>query len=345
MHAVLPLEVSHLIKDYGALRAVNGVSFKIGSGEIFALLGPNGAGKTSIISILTTLEKKTSGEVRIFGHNIDKNKVFIRSLIGLVPQEIVHHGFFKLEEILSFYSGFMGLWNNRKQEVFLMKRLNLWNHRHKKVRQLSGGMKRRLLIASALLHCPKLVLMDEPTAGLDTKMRLELWTFIRELKEQGTSILLTTHYLQEAEELCDRLGVLHEGRFCYLGPKEKIIEQLTHRSIHLTLLSDYILPATSASTLKQHPQLLKQEGQHLYFSCPHSLSIHTLLESLPFSFEAIEDLQVYEGSLEEAILNLESNMKLDTKTNASANANANAEEAKKVEEVEEVENKARGFIK
>ena len=292
-----PLEVSNLVKDYGSLRAVEGVSFNIRPGEIFALLGPNGAGKTSIVSILMTLEKKTSGEAYIFSHSVSQNKTLIRSLIGLVPQEIVNYGYFNLEEILSLYSGFMGLWKNRKQEILLMKKLRLWEHRHKRVRQLSGGMRRRLLIASALLHQPKLLLMDEPTAGLDIKMRIELWDFIKELKAQGTSILLTTHYLEEAEELCDRLGVLHKGQLVYLGPKEDIIEKLTNRIIHLILLKEPSPPL-------KHPQLAKQDGRHLYFSCPHKTSLQMLLKTLPFSFEHIEDLHIREGTLEEAILKL-----------------------------------------
>ena len=291
------LEVDHLVKNYGSLKAVAGVSFNIAPGEVFALLGPNGAGKTSIVSILTTLERKTSGEVRVFGHNVSKNKILVRSLLGLVPQEIVNYGYFNLEEILSFYSGFMGIWKNREQEVFLMKRLRLWEHRHKRLRQLSGGMRRRVLIASALLHRPKLVLMDEPTAGLDVKMRIELWDFIKELKAQGTSILLTTHYLEEAEELCDRLGVLHRGHLVYLGPKEEIIEKLTNRIIHLFLLKK------PSSPLK-HPLLSKQEGEHLYFSCSHNTPLQDLLKTLPFSLEDIKDLRIREGTLEEAILKL-----------------------------------------
>ena len=291
------LEVDHLVKNYGSLKAVAEVSFHIAPGEIFALLGPNGAGKTSIVSILTTLEKKTSGEVRVFGHSVSENKILVRSLLGLVPQEIVNYGYFNLEEILSFYSGFMGIWKNREQEVFLMKRLRLWEHRYKRLRQLSGGMRRRVLIASALLHRPKLVLMDEPTAGLDVKMRIELWDFIKELKAQGTSILLTTHYLEEAEELCDRLGVLDKGHLVYLGPKEAIIEKLTNRIIHLVLLKEPSSPV-------KHPHLSKQVREHLYFSCPYSTPLRDLLKNLPFSLEDIKDLQIREGTLEEAILKL-----------------------------------------
>ena len=184
----LPLEVKDLKKTYrnakgGPVEAVKGVSFTIAPGEIFGLLGPNGAGKTTAISMITTLEEPTSGDVLVYGNSVLTNSKETKKQIGVVPQEIVTQGFFNLVEILTFHSGYYGIWNNKARIEYLLKRLGLWEHRHKLVKQLSGGMKRRLMIAKALVHKPKLLLLDEPTAGVDIELRTSLWEFVRELQK------------------------------------------------------------------------------------------------------------------------------------------------------------------
>ena len=165
------LKIENLVKNYGSFRAVNKVSFEVHSGEIFGLLGPNGAGKTSIISTITTVEKPTAGSITINDMNLNQHEKKVKAIIGVVPQETITHGYFNIAEILTFHSGYYGLMNNKVKIEELMKKLELWDHRHKRVRQLSGGMKRRLMIAKALVHSPRLLLLDEPTAGVDVELR------------------------------------------------------------------------------------------------------------------------------------------------------------------------------
>jgi ABC-2 type transport system ATP-binding protein len=284
------LTISNLTKRYGDFTAVDDVSFSIDKGEIFGLLGPNGAGKTSIISILTTLAEATSGSVSIFG--LPPRKA--RHLIGCVPQELIHHGYFTVYDILVSYSSYYGIWHNEERIEFLLRSLSLWNHREKQVSQLSGGMKRRLLIAKALVHQPKLLILDEPTAGVDIELRSQLWEFVKELREnEGLSVLLTTHYLEEAEQLCDRIGILQYGRLKRIGSTSDLLEELTHRTVKIRLSS----PIGSLS----HPNLVEQEGDQLAFTVPRRAAITNLLTELGISLENIEDLHIREGTLEDAV--------------------------------------------
>lgn len=289
-----PLQIEKLEKRYGSATAVKGVSFEILPGEIFGLLGPNGAGKTSIISILVNLEKATSGRALIFGTDSALGDRECKSSIGLVPQEIVSHGFFTVQEVLEFHSGYYGLTNNGAQIDFLCNRLGLAEHRHKRVRQLSGGMKRRLLIAKALVHQPKLLLLDEPTAGVDIGLRNSLWEFVRELNDNGTSILLTTHYLQEAENLCHRVGILHRGQLLKVGETKSLVRELTTRELKITLEQPVHLITNEHLTL--------QSDTELVFRLPAQLSVGTILQDIPC--EKIKNVQVDEGSLEDAFLKI-----------------------------------------
>lgn len=280
------------MKDYGKVKAVQDVSFHLEPGEVFGLLGPNGAGKTSLISTIVTLEKPTSGQVLVYGFDVTRQPSEAKKCVGFVPQEIVHHGFFNVEEIMRFYSGYFGYWNNQKRIEELLKKLSLWPHRHKKVRQLSGGMKRRLLIAKALSHNPKLILLDEPTAGVDVELRDQLWELIRELQKEGITILLTTHYLEEAEALCQRVGIIHKGKLLALGPTQELIEKFTQREIHICTKEP-----KSAIT---HPLLISQEGNRLIFRIPSHQTVGEILKSLQISLDDVVDLQTKEGSLEQA---------------------------------------------
>jgi ABC-2 type transport system ATP-binding protein len=192
------LSIDGVHKAYGHIQALRGVSFEVEPGEVFGLLGPNGAGKTSLISIIVTLEKATSGTVKVFGHDVAANSREAKMRTGWVPQEIINHGYFTVEEILNFHAGYFGLWRPKERIEYLLDGLGLQEHRSKRVKQLSGGMKRRLMIAKALIHSPGLLLLDEPTAGVDVDLRTRLWDFVDELRREGMSILLTTHYLEEA---------------------------------------------------------------------------------------------------------------------------------------------------
>lgn len=294
---VVPLKIDRLVKNYGQLCAVNEVDFRLQSGEVFGLLGPNGAGKTSIISIIVTLEAATSGSVEVFGYDVAKQPRQAKVRMGLVPQEIINYGFFSVEEVMVFHSGFYGMFKNRERENYLLERLGLWEHRHKKVKQLSGGMKRRLLIAKALVHCPQLLLLDEPTAGVDIELREKLWEFVRDLKSEGVTVLLTTHYLEEAEQLCDRIGVIHHGVLQKLGETKTLIADLTHRQVTV----DFKRQGDDKSAFKvQSHYLVKQEGYRIEFKVPAQMGIGQLLRESGLNLNLVEDIKIEEGSLEDA---------------------------------------------
>lgn len=293
----IPLQVESLVKNYGQIRAVNEVTFELQEGEIFGLLGPNGAGKTSIISMIVSLEKATSGRVRVFGHDVAIDPRLSKPCIGLVPQELVNHGYFNIEEVLSFHSGYYGLFNNKKRERFLLERLGLWEHRLKKVKQLSGGMKRRLLIAKALVHSPPLLLLDEPTAGVDIELRENLWSFVQELKQEGITVLLTTHYLEEAERLCDRIGVIHQGKLQKIGKTSSLIAELTQRRVCLILRSR---DSQREKKKYQHPYLIQQKEDRLDFQLPALMGIGELLQEIELDFNDLMDVKIREGNLEDA---------------------------------------------
>jgi ABC-2 type transport system ATP-binding protein len=287
-----PLEIAHLSKWYGSLRAVDDVNFEIGEGEIFGLLGPNGAGKTSIISTITTLNAPTSGKVRVFGCDVVESPKAAKYLTGCVPQELVNYGFFNVYELLQIQSGYYGLWRNGEQIEFLLDKLGLKEHRYKKVKELSGGLKRRLLIAKALVHKPKLLLLDEPTAGVDIDLRLSLWDFISELRDLGTSILLTTHYLEEAEKMCERIGVIHKGKLKLVGNTDEIVKKYTVREVNFTLKKE-IAPF-------HHPYLISCEKNQLNFKLPSKNSIGELMTTLPIDLTSVQDVTIREGKLEDA---------------------------------------------
>lgn len=298
MSVASPLKIRSLVKDYGRLRAVSGVDLEIRPGEIFGLLGPNGAGKTSIISIIVTLEKPTSGSVEVFGYDVARDPLKAKALTGFVPQEIVNHGYFSVEEILRFHSGYFGRLKNQARIAFLLERLGLAEHRKKKVKQLSGGMKRRLLIAKALVNEPKLLLLDEPTAGVDIELRRTLWEFVEELRREGMTILLTTHYLEEAERLCDRVGILQGGQLKRQGPTRELVRELTKREVVVSLKE----PGSEI----RHPLLSRQGpstdgGRELTFQTPASMGVGDLLADLGFQLRDVRDISIREGNLEDAL--------------------------------------------
>ena len=264
-------------------------------GEVFGLLGPNGAGKTTIISILVGIEKPSQGHAFVFGTNVASGDRFYKAKLGCVPQETVSHGFFTVEEVLKFYSGYYGLKENKKQIDFLLDRLMLREHRNKVVRQLSGGMKRRLLIAKALVHKPRLLLLDEPTAGVDVELRTNLWNFVRELNSEGVSVLLTTHYLQEAEELCKRVAIIHKGELLKIGETHSLVKQLTSRDVELTF--DRAYDCTSKFLISKNENQVK-------FRLPYEKNVGDLLSEIRVPIENIKDLKIREGSLEDAFLNI-----------------------------------------
>jgi len=288
----VPLEILHLTKKYGKMLAVDDVSFSIHPGEVFGLLGPNGAGKTTIISMIATLEKPTSGNIEVFGNNMREDPRKGKYLMGIVPQELINHGYFTVFEIMQIHSSYYGIHKNEKRIQYLLETLDLWKHKDKSVHYLSGGMKRRLLIGKALLHNPKLLLLDEPTAGVDIELRAQMWEFIRDLKKKNRSILLTTHYLEEAEKLCDRIGILHHGKLRMLEDTKVILEKMTSREI-LIILNEPFSPPES-------PYLIEKNTTSLLFQVPRNFTLGSLLNEIQIPTALIQDIEIRDGKLEDA---------------------------------------------
>lgn len=289
-----PLQIHHLVKDYGSFRAVNKVSFTLKKGEIFGLLGPNGAGKTSIISCIVTLQRPTEGWVKVFGNDSAVAPTEAKMKLGFVPQELINHGYFDVEEIMQFHSGYFRQWDNKDHIDYLLNKVGLYEHRKKRVKALSGGMKRRLLIAKALVHRPGLLLLDEPTAGVDIELRNSLWDFVRELQKEGVTVLLTTHYLEEAENLCDRVGILQNGHLRTVGETQDLIAELTQRVV--------VVRFSKVFDMSTNPYFLKNSDKETHFSLPHGTGVGDLLASLGPSVSSVDDLVIQEGRLEEAFV-------------------------------------------
>jgi len=217
------VQLRQLVKRYGDLTALGGVDLDIVEGEIFGLLGPNGAGKTTLISIVAGLARATSGTATVLGRDVVKDYRFTRRVVGLVPQEVNFDPFFSVEEALRFQAGYFGLRLPDARVEEILGALDLLPKRHVNARALSGGMKRRLLIAKALVHEPRVLFLDEPTAGVDVELRRALWAYVRRLRDRGTTIVLTTHYLEEAEELADRIGIIDRGTLRLVEDKAALL--------------------------------------------------------------------------------------------------------------------------
>lgn len=226
---MLALSIHQLKKTYkGGVEALKGVELEVPAGDFFALLGPNGAGKSTTIGIISSLVNKTSGTVEVFGHNIDTNLEQAKACIGLVPQEFNFNQFEPVEEIVAGQAGYYGIDRDtayQRAEKYL-KQLSLWDKRRVMARELSGGMKRRLMIARALIHEPRLLILDEPTAGVDIEIRRSMWAFLREINQQGTTIILTTHYLEEAENLCRHIAIINDGKTIQSTEMKSLLKQL-----------------------------------------------------------------------------------------------------------------------
>lgn len=241
MNDVHALEIQGLNKTYAnGTQAVRDISLKVEKGDFFALLGPNGAGKSTTIGVMTSLVQKTSGSVRIFGFDIEKNLEQAKLKIGLVPQEFNFNMFEQVLQIVVNQAGYYGVPKNiatERAEIYL-KQLDLWEKRYISAKQLSGGMKRRLMIARALIHEPQLLILDEPTAGVDIELRRSMWDFLRTINEKGVTIILTTHYLEEAEMLCRNIGIIDQGKLVQRTTMKNLINQLNIETFIFDLAED-----------------------------------------------------------------------------------------------------------
>lgn len=291
------IEVEQLGKCYGSLVALDNVDLLIQPGEFFALLGPNGAGKTTLISILAGLTRASHGAARVMGYDVLSNYREARKRLGVVPQELVYDPFFTVREMLVIQSGYFGLKKNDNWIDEILYRLDLTEKSHANVRALSGGMKRRLLIAQALVHKPPVIILDEPTAGVDVDLRQSLWQFIQQLNSQGHTIVLTTHYLEEAEALCSRVAVLKQGKIIALDSMHNLVHSMRGYTLKLHLSSDNLPP-----TLQAWPS--KREGRLHSIQIKNSAEIETILSKLRESGIQLLEVQLLQPDLETVFIKL-----------------------------------------
>ena len=300
MNAIL---VKKLNKYYdNGFKALSNINLEIKKGEIFALLGPNGAGKSTLINIICGINKKKDGEISVFGHDIEKSYKMARSKIGLVPQEIATDSFEKVIDTLKFSRG---LFNKKSSIEYLekvLKSLELYEKRNQQIRTLSGGMKRRVMIAKAMSHEPNILFLDEPTAGVDVELRQSLWKNLYDLKKNGVTIFLTTHYIEEAERLADRVGIIHQGKILMVEKKDKILEKLGDKRVIITI----------NKTSKNLKNILtkynyQKKKNKLIFSLDlknNRNSVSDLFKDLIKNSISFNDIEIKKNNLEEIFLKL-----------------------------------------
>ncbi len=299
------LSIAGLSKTYASgFSALKSVSLEIRRGEIFALLGPNGAGKTTLISIVCGIVNASSGSVTVDGHDIAADYRAARSLIGLVPQELTTDAFETVWNTTSFSRGLFGKPKNPAHIEKVLRDLSLWDKKDNQIRQLSGGMKRRLLIAKALSHEPRLLFLDEPTAGVDVTLRQEMWELVRQLRDAGVTIILTTHYIDEAEQMADRIGVISKGEIILVEDKLELMRKLGKKQLTLQLAQPI---AQVPDALSAYPLQLGANGNEITYTYDakddHS-GIAKLLQDLEEAGVAFKDLKTSQSSLEDIFVSL-----------------------------------------
>ncbi len=288
----------------GGFEALKGVTLEIREGEILALLGPNGAGKTTLISTICGITIPTSGEIRVGGHNVVENYRQARALIGLVPQEINLEPFEKVWNSVRFSRGLFGRSRNDAYLEKILRQLSLWDKKDARIMELSGGMKRRVLIAKALSHEPRVLFLDEPTAGVDVELRKDMWDIVAGLKADGVTIILTTHYIEEAEAIADRVGVINNGQLLLVEEKADLMRRLGQKQLRIDL-QDPVgdLPAS----LKEYDLVIAPEGDALIYSYDtrgERTGITSLLSDVAAAGLVLRDLQTAQSSLEDIFVGL-----------------------------------------
>jgi ABC-2 type transport system ATP-binding protein len=289
------VEISGIARSFGDVQALCGVDLRVAQGEFFGLLGPNGAGKTTLISILAGLTRADRGTARILGHDVVTDYREARRVLGVVPQELVFDPFFTVRETLRIQSGYFGLRHNDAWIDELLHHLDLVQKADANMRSLSGGMKRRVLVGQALVHKPPVIVLDEPTAGVDVELRQSLWAFIRKLNREGHTIILTTHYLEEAEALCGRIAMMKAGRIVALDTTRHLLSRFAGLTVRLAAER---LPAEWASRLH------RREGSVHYLGLENYDELERLLASLRIDNIAIDELSLAETDLEQVFLRI-----------------------------------------
>lgn len=292
------IKINGVHKYFGSLHALKGIDLTIEQGEFFALLGPNGAGKSTLISILAGLIKPSAGNISVMGFDVVNQYQQARQLLGVVPQELVFDPFFNVREMLRFQAGYFG--RGPENDVWvdeILEGLGLADKAHTNMRKLSGGMKRRALIAQALAHKPPVIVLDEPTAGVDVELRQMLWEFIKKLNRDGHTIILTTHYLEEAEALCSRVGMMKQGEIVALDSTANLLNKFAGKKLRLTL-GDVALPANIQSLLRS------QEKGVFTFALNDMAQIEFVLAELRTANIKVIDMQLNEADLEDVFLSL-----------------------------------------
>ena len=290
------IDISAVSRRFGQLQALDNVSFRVEPGEFFALLGPNGAGKTTLISAMAGLTRPDSGTIRIMGHDVVRDYKAARQSLGVVPQELVFDPFLTVRETLRFQSGYFGLTRNDAWLDELLFKLGLSDKADVNMRALSGGMKRRVMVAQALVHRPPVIVLDEPTAGVDVELRQSLWSFVQELNRAGHTIVLTTHYLEEAEALCNRIAMLKKGRLVALENKHTLLARSNERDVALKLSAE--LPASL-----QPLQLRQEDGRHI-LRLPEIGALEGVLATLRETGVEVRELGLIEVDLEDVFVHM-----------------------------------------
>ena len=298
------IQISNLEKSYkNSFKALSDIEFSVKNGEIFALLGPNGAGKTTLINAICGIIKIDNGTIDVLGANNKLDYRLARSYIGLVPQELTTDAFETVWNTVSFSRGLFGKKKNPDHIKNILRQLSLWDKKDSQIRMLSGGMKRRVMIAKALSHEPKILFLDEPSAGVDVELRKSMWNQVKKLKESGVTIILTTHYIEEAEEMADRVGVMNKGKLILIEDKKKLMKKLGKKELIITL----------SKSLKKIPDELTKfnlnlvESRKLIFTFdPQKTNndVSYLLESLRKNLITFSDINIKESSLEEIFVGL-----------------------------------------
>ncbi len=287
--------VTDIARRFGRVQALDGVSLAVEEGEFFGLLGPNGAGKTTLISILAGLVRPDRGSARIKGHDVVADFRLARRALGVVPQELVFDPFFSVRETLELQSGYFGITGNDAWIDEILHHLALTAKADANMRSLSGGMKRRVLVGQALVHKPPVIVLDEPTAGVDVELRQSLWAFIRKLNRDGHTIILTTHYLEEAEALCGRIAMLKAGKVVALDTTHNLLSRFAGLTVRL------VAPAVPAAW---QPRILRREGGVFFLGLGNYAELETLLAALRQDGIAIAELALQETDLEQVFLRI-----------------------------------------